>query len=268
MGDVYGENFNVIGQDEIHDQYNDWLVGKQFILGEEIIGTNKRQDADRIKNMITREIVGVNKKFTPRFNIRDCVNYMFTSNHPDALFIGKEDRRIFVHEIVHDRMPDKFYATLDAWRRSGGPAALMYYLQHSVDCSKFNPAAPAPFTEAKEQMTDLSLSDLDDFCHTLAKDPDSLLRCGDTTITRDLFTVSELINIYDPEERARVTHIAMSKALRRVGFKRKSTHTDKGTRKLWPIRNAQLWDKRSPGEWAAHYNGSLALLQGQKARKY
>ena len=268
MGDIYGDNFNVIGQDEIHDQYNDWLVGKQFILGEEIIGTNKRQDADRIKNMITREQVGVNKKFTPRFNIRDCVNYIFTSNHPDALFLGKEDRRFFVHEIRDERLPDKFYTRLNEWRYNGGPAALMYHLQHNVDCSTFNPAAPAPYTEAKDNMTDLSLSDLDDFCHTLAKDPDTLLRYGDTTITRDLYTVSELINIYDPEERTRVTHIAMSKALRRAGFVRKAIGTDKGTRKLWPVRNAAAWLTRGAADWAAHYNGSLALLQGQKTRKY
>ena len=84
IGDLYGANFNLVSQDELHSAFNDWLVHRQFILGEELTGKKTGDDADKIKNMITRQQVNVNIKMQPTYEIRDCANYLLTSNRVDA----------------------------------------------------------------------------------------------------------------------------------------------------------------------------------------
>jgi len=119
IGDIYGENFNVVGLEELHGAFNGWVVSKQFILGEEITGTYSRKEADRIKNMITREKVYVRLKYQPEYSMEDCANYLFTSNHVDALFLDEFDRRVVVHEIRAEAKPNAFYTRIDKWRSNG-----------------------------------------------------------------------------------------------------------------------------------------------------
>jgi len=46
IGEIYGKNFGEIGNKELHADFNEWSINKQFILGDEISGSDKRQEAD------------------------------------------------------------------------------------------------------------------------------------------------------------------------------------------------------------------------------
>src|SRR5690606_33400968 len=133
----------------------------------------------------------------------------------------------------------EFYARLDAWKNSSeGPSALFHYLL-SLDLSGFNPLGHAPQSAAKAEMREISGSDLDMFVHSLRIDPDSALQWGGVPLDADLFTVSEILSIYEQENPNRkTTMIAMSKALRRGGFKALPlVRTRTGVKKLWALRN-------------------------------
>lgn len=256
LGDIYGENFSAVGQGELHSDFNSWSVRKQFVLGEEITGTEKRRDADKIKCLITQEEILVNEKYKPTYAIRDCVNYLFTSNHPDAFIVDREDRRFAIWEISAMEQSREFYKEVDDWRRNGGAAHLLYYFQNEYKISEsFDPHARPIMTNSKQDMMYLSLSDLDAWCEQLKLDPDSILKMDQTIIKRDLFTVAEIVNLYDPEKDKRANKVAMSKALRRAGFKViEPTRTDSGVKRLVALRNCEKWARSVSFERARNYD--------------
>jgi len=261
MGKIYGENFTEIGQDELYSKYNYWAKDKQFALGDEITGTMKREHADNIKNMITRETLWIDEKYIPQYSVRSCLNYLFTSNHPDAFLIERYDRRFAVYEVNNDKLPPSLTKELRRWVAASGPSALFHYMLNEVDVSAFDPTAPAIMTESKRDMINLSLSDVDSFCDQLRHDPDSALLLGGHVVKRDLFTVSDLVKIYTQNGERQCTRIAMSKALRRAGFVmrqiRIGTHSVK---KLWAIKNSKRWDKASASDWRDEYNSNVVKI--------
>lgn len=256
MKDIYGGNFSVVGQEDIQSNFNGWCVNKQFILGEEIMGTDKRRDADKLKTMLTREALEVSIKYQPGYQIKDCANYLFTSNHPDAMFLETSDRRVAVYEVKKPPLPDSFYKKVDTWRKSGGAAHLFNHLL-KVDLAGFNPAARAIDTLDKLNMTELSRSDLDSFAHSIKENPSNIFHMNGVEVKRELFTIDEVMNFYDPDGLRKTSHIAMSKALRRAGFRCHVVRTKQGTKKLWPLVNYIKWDGKGQGEMAGHYDGSI-----------
>lgn len=101
LASIFGsDNSAEAGQQNIKNQYNMWRVTKQFVLGDEITGSNSRKDADFLKALVTMNRVLVDEKFKPAYMMDDITNYYFTSNHPDALFLEDTDRRFFVWEIA------------------------------------------------------------------------------------------------------------------------------------------------------------------------
>ncbi len=247
MGRIYGHNFTEITQQHLHSTFNEWAENKQFILADDITGSNRRQDADMLKKMITQKELRVNTKFIPSYVVPDCVNYLFTTNRIDAFFMEDSDRRFFIHEITVDKQPEEFYAEYDLWLHGHGPSHLFYHLLHDVDLSDFNPAGQAYYTLAKERMILDVKSDLEMWVLRLKADPDSLLRLGDVRLTSDLYTNSQLRTIYDPEHRdTNLTANAMGRALRRSGFKPLGGDTKlyqgpDGPDRFYCVRNYDTW---------------------------
>lgn len=257
MGKIYGKNFSAVAGEDLKSQFNHWARNKQFVLGEEITGSDKRIDGDRLKHMISRESISVNIKYQPTYDLPDCVAYFLTSNHPDALFIENYDRRMFIWEIIGAPLPTEFYTKeYDTWKNGEGPAALFYYLLNNIDCSGFDPLAPALMTEAKEDMRELSKSDVDAWAAQLVRDPPSILHIDGKPIGRDLFTAAELLNLYDTDGSKRTTLIALGKALRRAGLRMVGVvRTPKGSVKLWAVRNNDYWAQADHKVKATHYAG-------------
>ena len=185
---IYGENGAQINETALHNDRNTWAVNKQFIVGDEINGTGRRSSADRLKSMITQKEMRVDQKFIPEYYIPDCVNYYFTSNHPDAFILDEHDRRYFIHEVSRSPLPTGFFDRYDEWLwHGGGPAALFAHLLQ-VDCSGFNPNGRAPWTDAKKEMVRFSRTDVGAWVANLMDNPDDTLPNG-----RDLHTARDLL---------------------------------------------------------------------------
>lgn len=255
---IYGENFIKIKNENLFDTW--WAENRQFVLGDEISGTDKRAEADAIKTMITQEEININVKYIPQFSIPDCVNYYLTSNHADALFLEDEDRRFFVHEVTQDEpLPIKFYQDYEKWLNNGGAAALMqWFLDRNL--KEFNPKGPAPRTAARERMIMSGKGDLDAWCRELKEHPASVLRVGQLRHTRDLFTSKELLEMYQKEHDSgsKVTANGLGRALGRAGFKQAYNGmpilTNDGKQgRYYIIRNTDRWLKiKAVKELAKH----------------
>jgi Family of unknown function (DUF5906)/Domain of unknown function (DUF3854) len=244
LAKIYGKNFTEINQNHLHAGFNGWAEAKQLVMGDDVTGSNKRQDNDLLKKLITQRELRVNTKFMPEYVVPDCVNYLFTSNHPDAFFLENDDRRFFIHEVLVPPLDEAFYMEYVLWLDTTGPAALFDYLL-KLDLADFNPSAPARRTVAKEQMTADTRSDIGDWVHKLRFDPDSILKVGEAVVPGDLFTAQELLVLYDPMGTKRVTANGLARELRRAAVPRANRGVafkgPKGTDRYYIIRNVDQW---------------------------
>ena len=222
------------------------------MLAEEVTGTDKRSHAAQLRQFITQESIRINVKNIPSYAVRDCLNWLLTSNAPDAMFMNDLDRRYFVHEVTAQPLPDAWFDDYFAWLDGAGAAALFYYLLH-LDLSGFNPKAPAMKTAAKARMIADSKSDLGAWVAALKDDPDGVLRLGDVPIPGDLFTAAELHDIYDPMRQTRASAAGLARELRRAGFAMAAggspiRGSDGRLGRYYAVRNPAKWVKVKDAE--------------------
>lgn len=242
---IYGKNFTEIDQDDLHDDYNSWAESKQFVMGDDVTGSNKRKDADFLKKMITQKEIRINIKYVPQYTVPDCINYFFTSQHPDSFFLEDDDRRFFIHEVRVGPLPESFYKSYMEWLDGDGPSHLFRYLLN-LDLEGFNPSAAAYRTKAKERMISLSHSDLASWVRLLITNPDQVLRQGKVLAKSDLFTSKELLHLYDPDGRTGTTANGMARELGRAGLRQVADgmpiRTIDGTQaRYYAVRHTEAW---------------------------
>lgn len=259
MGRIYGQNFVEVKQSEVHGSFNEWAQNKQFVLADDITGSDKRSDADMLKKMITQRTIRINAKFLPTYEVPDCVNYLFTANHPDAFYLEDSDRRFFIHEITASPADSDFYKELQIWMETTGPSYLHYWLKHEVDCEGFNPAAPALHTNSKERMVVNSKSDLARWVWQLKKSPETCLRLGDVRLERDIYAAPDLLELYDPEHRRGVTSQGIGRELQRADVRTVGdgfVQTSNGPRQLFIVRNVEKWSHAKVDAALKHYENA------------
>jgi hypothetical protein len=262
MFKIYGANATEIADKELYSSHNEWAENKQFVMGDEIAGGEKKRDtADRMKSMITQKQLRLNPKYVPSYTVPDCINYYFTSNHPDAFFMEDRDRRFFVHELRQKPAPVEFYKTYLEWLNKKDGAAKLFNYFLTLDLKGFDPEGHAPATHSKREMIDSGRSDLGTWVATLRENPDSILKLGDYVLPYKLWTTSELYRVFSPDGSSRVTANGLARELRRAGFEKVwkgfpiSTKSAKQV-KLWAIRDceAMLAVRKQP-DLAGIYDG-------------
>ncbi len=215
----------------------------------------------------TRPEVRINQKFMPEYRIRDCINYLFNSNQPDAMFMEDGDRRCFVHEITSGKLPEALTDKADAWLNGGvanshkgeGPAILFDHLLH-VDLAGFDPRRPAMVTSAKKAMIRASKSELGGWVADLKEDPVGRLKLlGEKPAKEcDLFTPTQLLRCFDPEKSRKVSPEGLSRELMRSGIRPANggrvVRTKAGVVRLIALRNAARWKDVAPKVLAEHFD--------------
>jgi len=268
---LYGEpNTSEITQDHLRSAYNDWHVNKQLIIGEEITGSDRRADADRIKSMITAKMIRVNEKYIRAYTVPALANFFFTSNHPDAFFLEDTDRRFFVHEVQAAPMPLSFYKTFERWYKSSqGAAALLHHFQH-LDFANFDPDGPAFETASKREMIDDNKSDLAAWVLRLKREPRAMLaECGMPEDT-ELLSTTQLHAMYDPGGLKRVTLSGLGRELKRsLVLRLPTTPIYSGTPyttsyRFYAIQNDRWWKRnyqiRAAAEhWCARFGDAKKM---------
>lgn len=257
---MYGEhNVSEITQEHLRAPYNDWLVDKQLIMGEEITGSDRRADADKLKAMITQKTVRVNAKYIREYPVPALASFFFSSNHPDAFFLEDTDRRFFVHEVKLPPKPMTFYREYVKWYESDeGASAMLHYLLN-LDLGDFDPEAPAIETDSKREMINDNKSDLAAWVLRLRQEPEALLaECGMPNGVQ-LVTATQLLAMYDPVGNKRVTANGLGRELKRSRVVRlpvtnlSSTTGHKTTAIMYAIANADYWLSADPFERVNHW---------------
>lgn len=272
MFEIYGANATEIGERELHASYNDWAESKQFVMADEILGGDKRDSADRMKSMITQKKLLINQKYVPVYSVPDCINYYFTSNHPDAFFLEDSDRRFFVHEVRNGPMEESFYKNYCRWLYEEGGAAALFHHLLTLDISSFNPSAPAPLTESKKEMIEDTRSDLSMWVNGIKDDPEHTLAVAGKPVTRALWTAAELHTLYDPQGTGRVTVNGIARELKRAGFRKvangQGVRTADGQVKLYALRDMERLLKLDTKKIAEVYAAERSNGNGKRHVKF
>lgn len=153
----------------IAEKFNDWLIGKVFIGVEEIRISERREALDILKDAVTNERIEIRFPGGNRAMADNLSNWMFLTNHQDAVPIDRSERRysIFyanqqtVDDIERDGMGGAYFADLYRWLKDDrGYARVSHWLRHAplVDPS-FDPATVAmraPDTSSRSEALETS----------------------------------------------------------------------------------------------------------------
>jgi hypothetical protein len=260
---VYGDLYAPMNDTAVDLQWTDWLVNKLVVGVDDIAAKNRDDHAAKWKNLITAPRLTIQKRHTHSFEVMSCVNFIMTSNEANALRLPPQDRRYFIHKVpewadrdTRSAFFDKFYVWL---RTQEGAQALMYYFAN-LDLGDFNPDAPAPITEAKLEMVDMSKGPLEQWVDNLKDAPDAVLRVGATILPGDLWTSDDLTNLYNarPDNKNGVSRVTMGMALSNGGIpivgNGAQIRLTSGLRvRLFAVRNAGKWTAATNQALRAHY---------------
>lgn len=272
---IYGRNATEIDDEQLSATHNEWAENRQFVLADDITSADKRAArglADKLKGMITRRELRLNPKYIPSYTVPDCINYLFTANHPDAFFLEDTDRRNFVHHVEGRPLPREFYKQYEAWYlNDAGAAALFYHLLH-LPMGDFDAHGPALATLDKATMLEQSLNDLGVWVRQLRDAPEALLKLGAQALEGDLFSAKELCALYDPENTHRASTVAMGRELARAGVahaaRGRPIRMPEGTQqRLYALRNPQRWRGASQSDCMRHYASARGAPIVDKRRR-
>lgn len=272
MERIYGpENWGKIKEKDLTADFNPWQANKQFVMGEEISSGEARKTSigEILKDMITQKRVTINRKYVPEYTVRDCVNYQFNTNHPDAFFLEDGDRRMAVNRTRAKPLPFEFYKDIYIpWIQSEeGAAALYWHLLH-LDMKGFDPHAPVPDTQAKLDMKLAMRGGLYEWVHQLSDAPGSALG----PYAFDLATADDLLFIYNTASGGNAKITQMRSELQRQNFRTVNggvtIMTAKGTKQtLYVVRNSEKWLDCRPSQATAHLEGRSAPKRSVKVPK-
>ena len=106
----------------------------------------------------------------------------------------------------------------------------------------------------------------------LIADPDSKLRLDNLILKYDLWRTEDLLMLYDPLGKSRLTMNGMSRELRRAGMRKVAKgfgcRTAKGQCRLWALRNVDKYTKMHPNEAGAAYDKEREMTAAPPKKKF
>lgn len=167
LGAVMGSrNVKVVSTESLFSDFTGYAEGACVAFLEEIRvkGHNRHDAMNKLKPLVTNEVIEVVRKGQDGRNVPNVTNYMAFTNFEDALVIDANDRR---WGVFFTRFPDRAAlaaAGVDAeyWNKLHGAVELHADVLRAwlldVDTSVFDPKAAPPITAAKALMIASSIS--------------------------------------------------------------------------------------------------------------
>jgi hypothetical protein len=154
---------------KICKEFNAWMIGKLFYGVEDIyVPEQKREIIEELKPMITGgDGLEIEGKGVDQISADICGNFIFNSNHKDAVRKTKNDRRYGVmfsaqqqaEDLARDGMGGDYFPKLYDWLRADGYAIVSELLHTFPIPPEYNPATLcqiAPKTTSTQMAIDAS----------------------------------------------------------------------------------------------------------------
>jgi len=274
LGEAFGRHFKQIDASTLKSSFTEYLEDLLLLNAMEVSAPDRRADADLYKSMVTRKTNTVNIKYGVKYEQRNLVRQILTSNHCDAVFATDDERRFFGVESKAPEMTAEEIARMLRWRNAeNGPAHLLYYFLKRKIGDGFNATSPAPKTVDFYEIVEANRSPLETFVKSilddpygeLVKDPYSQAKGAARVENRDVYSIKELLGFMKDAQ----THSekALGNAFRNTRRTARPNNKDGQVRlrdrsvspRLWAITNIDFWKKASPRQWAHEYGRAHGL---------
>ena len=138
--EAFGEHSMVaVKPDELTGRFNDDLATSVLVFANEAVWGGKKELEGALKSLITDEELPIERKFIPRFRVKNCCHLIMASNNDWAAPIGLDDRRFVGLDVSDHRKDDaEYFRALKAEIDSGGREAFVHELLER-DITAFNP---------------------------------------------------------------------------------------------------------------------------------
>lgn len=238
-----GHNVRDIGAEEMHSNFNGWMLGAAVVVIEEMHSHGKATIGNKMKPLFAAPppYLPVNPKYGKATDVPNIVLAIVFTNHEDALALERSDRRVLVVWNDKPPLPARDYIDLDRFFTQGGDAKVVRLLLDR-DLSHFNFEGRAPMTEAKEAMRVASL-------HPSIEWLEEVIADRAYPFHRELVTVDEILAATPRHIAQRYGLLSGHKVgvlLAEHGFTKLGRPTVNGVRvSAWAVKNAHHYDKLS-----------------------
>jgi hypothetical protein len=229
----------VFGADNVCAPHNENLCGNftgwakhcQIVVINELMQIDKKDFNNKIKPFITEPEIEIREMYKAPYTIKNCMNIIAFSNHDNAVYIDKDDRRWFIVKSNAEKNAPAYYDQLldDIENRSG---EVLHFLQ-TRDIKDFRPGANPPMTEAKRDIIEYSTPDLDAWVK-------EQIESGASPCESDIITIEDLRSALPRQlQNGYATQNRIGKILRDCGGQPlKDRHrVGGGLKRFWVIRN-------------------------------
>jgi hypothetical protein len=130
MLDIFGQHgFLVDDKDRLLGRFNDWLEKACFVLAEEILFAGDLKAADKMKSMVSSDMLPIERKFGSVRQVPNRMKVIATTNHDHAVAAGSRERRNVVYDVSNEHVGDrewfdKLYQDLE----DGGTSQFLWLL--------------------------------------------------------------------------------------------------------------------------------------------
>ncbi len=223
----------------IADNFNDILSGAITVVCNEVKAPAQERfsQKDRLKSLLTDEVIEINPKYQPRRIERLCARFLMFTNREDALPLDETDRRIYVVGCADEPRSPDYYR--DLYSRLADPifiASVWWYLKRR-DLGNFNPGMRAPMTAMKSQLIEAGRTDeQQDAIEFVRACPHEIIYATD--LHRTVLGLDD----GNPERRQRA--MSVNAALREIGvqsYPKKIKASDEHTQRAYVLRAQSQW---------------------------
>jgi len=121
---------------DLGNKFNAWVLGKLFIIVEEIYVADRAEVIEALKPLITNEKIEIQGKGANQLTGDNRANFLMFSNHKNAVRVAGKDRRYCIFytaqqelsDLARDGMTGRYFAELWDWARAEGFAVAAEYL--------------------------------------------------------------------------------------------------------------------------------------------
>lgn len=194
---ILGEhNVSYVEEHHIESGFQDAFIGKRLIIVSELYGGDSRKFANRLKPLITNDVLVVNPKGRPAYSVPNHMQFYLMTNYEDSISLEEGDRRFWAQWCGKTTFSPEWFIAYYQQLLKGGLAEAVYdrLLRHNI--SDFNPGKAPEITAFKQKLIKNSKTNceyaLDEVLNTGAF-PSGVLRIADLkqNVTFDLKNYSE-----------------------------------------------------------------------------
>jgi hypothetical protein len=127
---IFGPYFFVaMSEEEFMGSFTDQLETTLIVNSEEAFWAKSRKAESKLKNLITSQVVHINKKFVPAYMARNLFDLFVTSNAEHVVPASADERRWAVFEMMDGYlMPKSQWESMKAQMETGGYGRMLYDL--------------------------------------------------------------------------------------------------------------------------------------------